>query len=357
MIKVCIDPGHGGQDRYNRGPNGYIEADGVLKISRYLKEELEATGQFHVILTRYGDITLSLTQRGTIAVKNKVDLFISEHTNAGPESAGGTDVYYSVDIPADKTFAENLARAVSQALGIRNRGAKTREYQSSGEDYYTVIDTAQDGGVPHVLLIESAFHTNPNEERLLLQDEVLRKIAKAQAAVISNFFGITGVGGVSTGGNPPENPSLPRVLKYTSPIMKGEDVREVQTILKNKGFYTGEIDGSFGPLTDSAVRSFQRSNGLEVDGMVGPKTREKLFATSPVSIPEQSRYLSYKVPTMKGEDVKMVQQRLKDLGFYTGQIDGSFGPLTDTAVRNFQWNRMIQVDGSVGPITWRELFG
>jgi N-acetylmuramoyl-L-alanine amidase len=192
MIKVCIDPGHGGQDRNNRGPSGYIEADGVLKISRFLKEELEASGQFTVILTRDGDATLSLTQRGRLAASNKVDLFISQHTNAGPATAGGTEVFYSVDLPGDREFAERLSMAVASVLGIKNRGAKVRESTTyRGEDYYTVIDTAQDGGVPHVLLIESAFHSNPEEEKLLLNDEVLRKIAKAQAEVIYDFFDIT----------------------------------------------------------------------------------------------------------------------------------------------------------------------
>lgn len=47
---------------------------------------------------------------------------------------------------------------------------------------------------------------------------------------------------------------------------------EIQTALKNAGFYTGIIDGKKGPLTKKAVEDFQRTNGLDADGKVGPKT-------------------------------------------------------------------------------------
>ena len=60
-------------------------------------------------------------------------------------------------------------------------------------------------------------------------------------------------------------------------IKTGRDaVRWVQFQLQKKGFYKDHIDGFFGPATEEAVKAFQRSNGLEVDGSVGPKTREAL---------------------------------------------------------------------------------
>lgn len=49
-------------------------------------------------------------------------------------------------------------------------------------------------------------------------------------------------------------------------------VEEIQAALKNAGFYTGAIDGKKGPLTQKAIEEFQKANGLEVDGKVGPKT-------------------------------------------------------------------------------------
>ncbi len=59
----------------------------------------------------------------------------------------------------------------------------------------------------------------------------------------------------------------------------GADVRLLQTELKNLGFYTGTIDGMFGGGTESAVKSFQRSAGLTPDGIVGPKTWERILGS------------------------------------------------------------------------------
>lgn len=53
-------------------------------------------------------------------------------------------------------------------------------------------------------------------------------------------------------------------------------VREIQTALKNAGLYTGPIDGKKGPLTNSAIKEFQKANGLDIDGKVGLKTWDKL---------------------------------------------------------------------------------
>jgi hypothetical protein len=47
---------------------------------------------------------------------------------------------------------------------------------------------------------------------------------------------------------------------------------EIQTALKNAGFYTGTVDGKLGPLTKKAIEEFQKANNLTVDGKVGPKT-------------------------------------------------------------------------------------
>lgn len=63
-----------------------------------------------------------------------------------------------------------------------------------------------------------------------------------------------------------------RLLKLTSPMMYGDDVRELQTKLNQLGYNCGAADGYFGNNTDSAVRRFQSAKGLDVDGIVGPNT-------------------------------------------------------------------------------------
>lgn len=61
-------------------------------------------------------------------------------------------------------------------------------------------------------------------------------------------------------------------------------------------------------------------------------------------------------PTMKGNDVKEVQTRLSQIGFYTGSIDSSFGNATKQAVLKFQADTGLSQDGSCGPATWDRLF-
>ncbi len=64
---------------------------------------------------------------------------------------------------------------------------------------------------------------------------------------------------------------------------RGEEVRKVQQKLKNLGYYTGSVDGIYGTLTQTAVRKFQRDNGLSVDGIAGPKTLSYLGISSGTS--------------------------------------------------------------------------
>ena len=190
MFTIVIDPGHGGTDRANIGKNGYVEADGVLAISLYMRKLFNSYKDVHVTLTRDTDKTLSLTDRGLLAA-NK-DLFISEHTNAFYDPlVNGSEVFHSVDILNDSGLAYNIADTIAREFSIPCRGAKTKESTANvGEDYYTVIDVAQDNGCKHVLLVESMFHTNKDGEAILLNQEYLRKIAELQVNVIAEHFGL-----------------------------------------------------------------------------------------------------------------------------------------------------------------------
>lgn len=192
-IKICIDPGHGGKDRSNKGPTGYIEADGVLDISLKLRDELLSTGAFEVKMSREKDATVGVRERGNMAARWGADMFISEHSNATGWATNttkrGVDVFYSVDLPQDKTLANTMSKAISEAMGTKNNGGYTWESKNyPGEDYLGVIDAAQDGGVPHVLLIENGFHDNKEDEAILKDFNKRTAIAKAQARIICNFY-------------------------------------------------------------------------------------------------------------------------------------------------------------------------
>jgi len=189
-IKITLDAGHGGKDRYNKGQNGYIEADGVLDITLKLRDKLLSTGAFDVHLTRDKDTTVGIRARGEMAAKNGSDMLISNHTNANDKKTRGTEVFRSVDLQ-DYGIAGIMSNAIAKALNIPNRGTKLRESKNyPGEDYYGIIDAAQDSGVKHILLIESAFHNNLKDEAILNQESKRDLIAETQCEVICDFYDV-----------------------------------------------------------------------------------------------------------------------------------------------------------------------
>ena len=74
-----------------------------------------------------------------------------------------------------------------------------------------------------------------------------------------------------------QNNKVEALSKYGS---KGEEVKQIQTKLKNWGYYNGSVDGIYGSKTTEAVKYFQRKNGLKVDGIAGEKTLKALGINS-----------------------------------------------------------------------------
>ncbi|WP_158735730.1 peptidoglycan-binding protein [Alteribacillus sp. YIM 98480] len=74
---------------------------------------------------------------------------------------------------------------------------------------------------------------------------------------------------VNASASAPNQAAFSRTLRQGA---RGNDVRQLQQTLKRKGHHSGSIDGAFGPVTASSVRSFQRSAGIGADGIAGPQT-------------------------------------------------------------------------------------
>ena len=152
---------------------------------------------------------------------------------------------------------------------------------------------------------------------------------------------------------------------------KGALVRELQKRLQELGFYKGDITGTYDTNTIGAVRSFQKKNGLKADGTASaetqhliysaeaisadatatPKATEAPMPTPTVAVPEESLKEG-----MKGDDVKTVQRRLKELGYYKSTIDGKLGRDTVNAIKAFQEAHQLEADGVAGKATYEILF-
>jgi peptidoglycan hydrolase-like protein with peptidoglycan-binding domain len=123
-----------------------------------------------------------------------------------------------------------------------------------------------------------------------------------------------------------------------------ESVRSVQYLLNARGVTSTALttDGVFGPATLSAVQAFQTARGLPATGVVDGPTWEPLVVTVRAG--------------SLGDAVRAAQSQLNTRGAGL-TLDGDFGALTTTAVKNFQTSVGLTADGVVGPYTWCPLVG
>jgi N-acetylmuramoyl-L-alanine amidase len=137
------------------------------------------------------------------------------------------------------------------------------------------------------------------------------------------------------------------------------EIRSKLTVLGVLAAGEGPPDGTdpahdtFDEECDRAVRGFQQSRGLTVDGIVG---RETYVALDEARWRLGDRLLSYTVSRpFVGDDVVELQRRLLDMGFDCGRADGIFGANTQAALQEFQRNVGLIPDGTCGPMTLKML--
>lgn len=167
-------------------------------------------------------------------------------------------------------------------------------------------------------------------------------------------------------------------LQYSSTLKLGSAgavVSALQTALAAAG-YALAVDGDFGAKTEAALIAYQAHHGLTADGICGPKTWDAIYtinageAVTDVEAeviedadPDEPKAATpdYSgMPTLRsghdGGNVKTLQTILNTLGAKPVlKTDGKFGPLTDAAVRAYQQQNNLKIDGIVGPKTWAAL--
>ena len=133
----------------------------------------------------------------------------------------------------------------------------------------------------------------------------------------------------------------------------GTEVKKLQQALKNRGYYSGSIDGNYGSGTVAAVIAFQQRNGLRVDGAAGPATQNALYGGGALNA---ETYDTLR-PGDSSTKVRNMQYTLYELGYYDGSADGVYGTTTEYAVRAFQIrNNITPVDGIAGNKTLQVLY-
>ena len=205
---------------------------------------------------------------------------------------------------------------------------------------------------------------------------------KAAVEAFQEDFGlpVTGEGDASTLIALDAAPYRPLVYGQT-----GEDVKRLQVRLTELGFYHGKISGNYLEGTHQAVQAFRQRSGESASAGCDVYTLTRIFGDSgadPSAIapsPDPRTHTDYLVdetapdaplPTgadpvlfikpvnrgTKGQPVKQVQQRLKDIGYYQGPVSGNYLAKTTAAVKQFQKQNALEITGSVDEITWHALF-
>lgn len=172
---IVLDPGRGG-DSGSAGPMGLSEGYVNLEIARTLADNLENEGAA-VYLTRDKNEFKSLAERVKFSNNIKPDLTISIHQNIfNDEKIGGTETFYYPGDAEGRRLAEHIQRNLVSALMLRDLGAKEA-------DLYVLRETNN----PSVL-VNVAFLSNPEEERLLSEPEFRQKAAAAIIEGVVSYY-------------------------------------------------------------------------------------------------------------------------------------------------------------------------
>ncbi len=230
MVKptIVIDPGHGGEDSGAK-KNGVVEKNVVLAFSHILREMLEKTGRYNVLMTRSTDEFITLGGRVKFAEKHKAHLFIAVHADYARSKARGATVYSLRDSVAKslersakkraakivdlsgknfaaspaagsdrsivRDFLADLARndvditrertnQVSRSIVSFMGGSTNLRHDPHKTAAFRVLKTAQ---FPSVL-IELAYVTNKKDARNLTSDAWRRKVAGSLVTAVDDYF-------------------------------------------------------------------------------------------------------------------------------------------------------------------------
>jgi len=272
------------------------------------------------------DITIS--QRVTRVLRQRPSLVVTFAYNAAGDdsvfsSANGYKIFYSREngySGRSRLLAYDVSEGLSKTISQRNLGVGT----------LTETGMLRSVNCPAVIA-ECGFMTNFDEAKLMLDPDFQALCGNGACMGVCENLDVEYADTLSFS-------ELPTIRRGS----RGNVVKLLQCYLNLYGSELS-VDGSFGSGTQNAVVAFQNQNSLTPDGIVGQNTWRALL-----------RQGSY--PTLrrgsKGVFVRYLQAKLLSKLYPTGSVDGIFGSGTETAVRAFQQENGLTVDGIVGARTW-----
>jgi len=275
---VIIDPGHGGSQPGAVSKRGVREKDIVLKLAKYVANEINKEKGFRAILTRSGDYNVSLQRRIDIARKNGGDCFISLHLNSHYNNrARGSEVYFLSITGATDENAQAVAERENLFLEIEGRSVEYNDdlkeilfdlnrsntmYESSILASEIASALKRVGVVPFrgvkqanfvvlrsiampSVLVEAAFLSNRKDVSILRKEQSLRRLAKAIASGAISYLKK----------NPPEREEVVRTLSTVHVVRSGDTL---WGIARKYGMNLKELLSLNGLRRNSKIRPGQK---------------------------------------------------------------------------------------------------
>lgn len=303
----------------------YIRENSSGATVSKVQTELKALGYY------YGQITGNAGPKTVAAIKSfQGKNGLTADGIAGPQTIAKIDAAYEA-----KGGSSSGSGSSASGLKLNSKGTDVRNLQQdlTTLGYYWAEITGNFGAKT-----ETAVKRFQEENGLTADGVAGTKTLKAIAAAVAR-----------KGGTPASGGNAGTTLKLNS---QGTKVSQLQTDLKQLGYYYAEITGNFGEKTEAAVKAFQKAKGLTADGVAGTKTLDAIAAAVDKAGGSSSGSSSTNMKLgSTGTAVSALQQNLTTLGYYYGDVTGHYGNLTQQAVKKFQKAKGLTQDGVASTAT------
>ena len=270
-----------------------------------------------------------------------------------------------------------VAGAFINLANITAKGGKPLSTPNPAGAKYTILKKGSSGlsvGVLQEGLIELKYYEGEVDSKFGAQTETAVNAFKKRNGMQQDGIADTDMQLLMYEGIPKDSKGYRKILK-TMPSVPGltissgkvgEPVRRLQERLKELGYYLGELNGACDKATIQAIKDFQTMHGIKANGEADTIVQDLLYggralSAGTVVTPTPKPTIAPPKGTVregdKGEDVKAVQQRLKDLGYFKDKVDGKFSASSVKALKAFQEKSRLKADGVCGAITRAALFG
>ena len=316
--------------------NAYLKEGTSGEVVKDVQTKLKALGFYS------GSITGNVGDRTKKAIKDFQSKYgLTVDGVAGPQTIAKIDAVYS-EQKAAGTLSSGTSSASSAGSGLKlgSTGSGVRDQQTdlTTLGYYWADITGSFGSKT-----EAAVKLFQKKNGLTADGVAGTKTLDAIAAAVAK-----------AGGSSSSSSSSGLKLGST-----GSAVSALQQNLTTLGYYYGDVTGHYGSMTQTAVTKFQKARGIKADGVAGTKTLEAIASAikSAGGVPSETGTAAG-TSLREGDSgtaVTELQTMLKQLDYYYGSITGNFGSLTKQAVRKFQDDNGLTVDGVAGVNTINKL--